>query len=302
MTFLLTKFQNFLFKQPIPIKNARFLEKSVAVAVALIACTEVDHNFWWILGQHLQMENNFLFIIMQPWIQFVIKCLISFFALGVLFEISYKLSLTLLLVAYTFWAGSLYHIHDFLFNATWNPHGFLVTLLFISNIAHLLEFLNKRFIRLQLSDGEIASWSVATAKIYIITLYFQAAMAKILSPDRKINLNGQQLVYYINLIGSDLAKDLMSVPYLPFFLANSVLVFELIVWLIFLFYSEKIAGILGVLFHLSCGIFLGIYFWFLLLLYPAIFWFVPLQKLSSRVWTHPASMLFLKTVFTKKRE
>ena len=121
---------------------------------------------------------------------------------------------------------------------------------------------------------ETASFILAFMIAYIAALYFQAGLSKLLLGGLNWFWEGKRIWTETILLGTPFGKWLTNWPWLFQGMGIGTGVFELILPLFFFFEKTKArCAAIAILFHLSTYIMMGISFWFLWTLYPAIFFY-----------------------------
>lgn len=125
---------------------------------------------------------------------------------------------------------------------------------------------------------EIGSFILAFSICYIALLYFQAGLSKWLSGGLEWFLEGNRIWTETVLLGTPFGKWLTQWHF-PFKLMGiGTGFFELLLpFLLFFNQSRSLFAILAILFHLGTFLVMGISFWFLWALYPALF-FTPWKQ------------------------
>lgn len=122
------------------------------------------------------------------------------------------------------------------------------------------------------NQKSMASWIVAFMTTYVAALYFQAGLSKILLGGWEWFWEGKRIWTETLLLGTPFGKWLTQWPLIFRFMGLGTAFFELCVP--FLFFSRKtdrIAAVVAIGFHFMTFLVMGISFWFLWALYPALF-------------------------------
>jgi hypothetical protein len=133
------------------------------------------------------------------------------------------------------------------------------------------------------SCKELASFILAFMITYIATLYLQAGVSKYQWGGLEWFITGKRVLTETTLLGTPFGKWLTQWPALFQLMSLSTAPFELGVP--FLFFFEKTrpyAALIAILFHCATFAVLGISFWFLWGLYPALFFY----KAPSPLFVH----------------
>lgn len=150
------------------------------------------------------------------------------------------------------------------FSTTWwitNTHlnFFAIALCFVP------EKINKK-------DSECASFLLAFMILYVTALYFQAGVSKLIHGGIGWFFNGHRIWTETLLLGTPFGKWLTQWPQIFTFMSFGTGVFELFVPAFFLIRTkQRYAAFVAILFHAGTFIVMGISFWFLWVLYPALF-------------------------------
>jgi len=122
------------------------------------------------------------------------------------------------------------------------------------------------------SSKEFASFLLAFMITYVAFLYFQAGLSKLLWGGLDWFISGQRIWTETILLGTPLGKWLTQWPWIFQVMGIWTGIFEL--FLPFLFFFEKTqrwCAVAAITFHLGTFTVMGISFWFLWSLYPALF-------------------------------
>jgi hypothetical protein len=128
----------------------------------------------------------------------------------------------------------------------------------------------------QIEQKEMASFILAFMITYVAVLYFQAGLSKLLSGGFGWFFNGQRIWTETILLGTAFGKWLTQWPWIFTLMSLFTGVFELILPFFFFFDKTRFWNAwLAILFHLGTFAVMGISFWFLWALYPALFFYKP---------------------------
>ncbi len=114
---------------------------------------------------------------------------------------------------------------------------------------------------------------------YVAVLYLQAGLSKVLLGGWEWFLTGNRIWTETILLGTPIGKWLTQWPSIFRGMGIGTGIFELILPFFFFFErtQAKVASI-AIAFHLATFIIMGISFWFLWALYPALFFYRPSLK------------------------
>lgn len=119
---------------------------------------------------------------------------------------------------------------------------------------------------------ERASYILAFMITYIAVLYFQAGLSKLIYGGWQWFLGGERIRIETMLIGTYFGKWLLQWPPIFHFLGIVTGIVELIIpFFFFMTKTRKWAALCAIAFHLGTFFSMGISFWFLWALFPAIF-------------------------------
>lgn len=133
-------------------------------------------------------------------------------------------------------------------------------------------------------NREFASFLLAFMITYIAMLYFQAGISKLLLGGWSWFFDGKRIWTETLLLGTPFGVWLTQWPWIFRILGLGTALFELFVP--FLFFSrkwQKPAAIIAILFHISTFFIMGISFWFLWTLFPALFKFTSYNTLCYSI-------------------
>lgn len=150
------------------------------------------------------------------------------------------------------------------FSTTWwitNTHlnFFALALCFVPNQRHA-------------RSAELASFLISFMTLYVSILYFQAGLSKVIHGGFSWFFTGDRILTETLLLGTPLGKWLTQWPWIFSFLSFGTGVFELLLPPLFLFRStQRQMAMIAFAFHMGTFMIMGISFWFLWALYPALF-------------------------------
>jgi len=164
--------------------------------------------------------------------------------------------------------------------STWsyNTHlnFFLIALCFADSSRHysLDKLLNRpRRAALRPVGQETASFVLSFMQIYVAVLYLQSGVSKLLYGGMGWYLGGQTLFVFTIRGGTSFGLYLAQYPWVFKLLAVGTGIFEFgFFFLCFYRKAHKLLAVAATVFHLSVWLTMGISFWFLWLLLPALFW------------------------------
>lgn len=134
-------------------------------------------------------------------------------------------------------------------------------------------------------DGERASYILAFMMTYIAVLYFQAGLSKLLLGGWQWFLEGERIRAETLILGTPFGKWLLQWPFVFRLLGLGTGIFELVLPFLFFFQKTRCwAACCAIAFHLGTFAVMGISFWFLWTLYPAIFLY---EKFKRRQFVLP---------------
>lgn len=120
----------------------------------------------------------------------------------------------------------------------------------------------------------MASFLLAFMITYIACLYLQAGVSKCLWGGMDWFTTGKRVWTETCLLGTPFGKWLTQWPLLFQFMSAGTAVVELAVPFLFFFNKTRaVAGLIAILFHLGTFLVMGISFWFLWALYPALLFY-----------------------------
>jgi hypothetical protein len=121
-------------------------------------------------------------------------------------------------------------------------------------------------------NQERSSLLLSFMQLYIALLYFQTALSKLLHGGLRWFLQGETIYTNALLLGGERGAFFASYPWLPPMLGVGTGLFEFgfLVWYVAGF-NRRWLGVAGALFHLGIFVVMGISFWHLWMLYPALF-------------------------------
>jgi len=121
-----------------------------------------------------------------------------------------------------------------------------------------------------------ASFILAFMITYIAVLYFQAGLSKVIAGGFNWFFDGERIWIETILLGTPFGKWLTQWPWIFIPMSLGTGVFELILPFGFFFLNtRKIVAGIAIMFHLLTFAIMGITFWFLWALFPAIFFYNP---------------------------
>ena len=119
-----------------------------------------------------------------------------------------------------------------------------------------------------------ASFILAFMITYIAALYFQAGLSKLIMGGWEWFFEGKRIWTETILLGTPTGKWLTQWPWIFRMMSLGTAIFELVLPFFFFFNNtRKYVAIIAILFHLSTFAIMGISFWFLWALYPALFFY-----------------------------
>lgn len=122
------------------------------------------------------------------------------------------------------------------------------------------------------NNKEMASFIVAFMTTYISALYFQAGLSKLLLGGVDWFIYGERIWTETILLGTPFGKWLTQWPWIFRGLGIGTAVFELMMPVLFFFSAtQPYVAFMALLFHLGTFVVMGISFWFLWALFPALF-------------------------------
>jgi hypothetical protein len=121
--------------------------------------------------------------------------------------------------------------------------------------------------------SELTSYVISFMQLYVGVLYLQSGLSKLIYGGVEWFLSGRTLLGFTIQMGSGIGMHLTRFPFWFKLFAVLTLIFELgfLPILILSKRSQPYLGVVGILFHLAVFTILGISFWFLWILYPALF-------------------------------
>ena len=126
------------------------------------------------------------------------------------------------------------------------------------------------------NNPERSSLILSVMQLYVAFLYFQTALSKLLHGGLRWFLQGETIYTNALLLGGERGAFFASYSWLPPLLGVGTGLFEFgFLFLYLAGFSRRWLGVMGALFHLGIFAMLGISFWHLWLLYPALFYFDP---------------------------
>lgn len=129
---------------------------------------------------------------------------------------------------------------------------------------------------------ELASFLVSFMTLYIAALYFQAGLSKLLHGGIYWFFDGSRILTETILLGTPFGKWLTQWPQVFTVMSFATGLFELFLPPFFLFSStQRLAALCAFFFHMGTFIVMGISFWFLWALYPALFLISSRRKLET---------------------
>lgn len=123
------------------------------------------------------------------------------------------------------------------------------------------------------ASKEMASFILAFMITYVATLYLQAGVSKCLCGGLEWFTSGKRVFFETLLLGTPFGKFLTQWPGLFQIMSLATAPFELLLPLLFFTKARSLAAAIAILFHLTTFAIMGISFWFLWGLYPALFFY-----------------------------
>ncbi|CAN5619547.1 hypothetical protein BH11BAC2_BH11BAC2_15840 [soil metagenome] len=224
----------------------------------------IDVDFYSSLPESMYKPNFILFFI--PYLNFsqlfVFKVLSIL--IGLLFIIGFRIKYTSKLFFLLFFF-LLAYLSAFDLNI-WNGNNHLLFILFllacVSSDSKITPAIN--------ADKNV-QLVLFLIQLYIGVLYFQAFLSKMIFAGMNWFIEGNTIRANIIFSGTEIGKQISIHSHLFAFFGICTMLIEFSILPLIFFRKYFLAGLLGILFHLSTWIFLDISFWFLWLLYPILF-------------------------------
>lgn len=135
-------------------------------------------------------------------------------------------------------------------------------------MAHLFIFQSIYFIPLKTQSRK--EFALVLIQVYILGMYLQACLAKIIDTNWAWFFKEDILQHYILMLGSRLGRILIEHQFVAYYLGAITFTFELLGFFIFL-RSKPMYGVIAITFHCCTWLIIGISFWHLFPLYIPIF-------------------------------
>lgn len=254
------KMEAFVFRQPNALTRLALLRRSVAAVVLINMCLGPFTSFYaenadllWTPGGVLDLSHLPYGALRAARLVLVVLCT------GILLGLRPRL---LSLVAGMVLLGVDYYLYRF-DPAFWNFQNHLMFFLF------LLATVDTRTTSRQ---GAWPSFVLTAAQLYIAVLYFQSGLSKVWSAGWTWVATGRTIAVSTLLYGTDFGRYWLRYPQLLPLLAGITIAFEMG---FIVAYSQRrwhpVLGVFAMCFHIGIWALMGIPFWQLWALYPALF-------------------------------
>lgn len=256
--------KNFLFNQPYPFERLKRIRISLCcIIITLLTLGPYDSFYvdtapWLFNGKAFFL--NFPNLGIHFW---TLKYFVIFLAACVALDYYRLITRPLFAVAY--------FIFSFYVTCFGTTYWITNTHLIFFSLAICFEP-TLRNMNYNAAQKELASFIIAFMITYISVLYFQAGLSKLLLGGWNWFLEGKRIWTETILLGTPFGKWLTKWPWIFRGIGIGTGIFELIFPFFFFFRkTQRWVASIAILFHLGTFVIMGISFWFLWILYPAIF-------------------------------
>jgi hypothetical protein len=259
---------NFLFCQPNADARRELFMRSLLAILSLLLIWGPYHpitlDFYNILYPNaLETSSNPFLIFLKDKSYYSFLQLLTFISVVSCF---YKRGRKVSLVGATLLFITFQYVNYLLTPSTWLYNTHLIHFLVILALTELFQ--KTKY------EKDMVSFSLAYPILYIGLIYFQSGMGKMLTGGLQWITTGAVLKQFPVLIESTFGEFISTTHLLPEFLSLATIVIQFSI--IFLIFKPKIYPLLGlflIVFHILIALTVKVLFWYLILLYPALFIF-----------------------------